>query len=127
MDTTGLIIALCVHSADIQDRDGAKLVMERLDMKRLRRLIKIWADAGYAGKLVEWAASVFRLDLDIVRKDPDVKGFALIKKRWVVERTFGWFNRFRRLSKDYEEYPESEECMIYLAMTHLMIRRLGRT
>jgi putative transposase len=125
VDTLGLILAVAVHTADIQDRDGAKLVLEKLG-NHFRRLCLIWADGGYAGKLIEWTAGLGGWVLEIVKRCDDVKGFKLLPKRWIVERTFGWLNRYRRLSKDYEELPETSESMIYLAMINLMTRRLAK-
>ena len=114
---------MVVHAANIQDRDGAKLVLGKL-LGRFPRLCLIWADGGYRGKLIEWTASFGQWVLEIVKRNDDVKGFAVLPRRWVVERTLGWLGRYRRLSKDYEEYPETSESMIYLAMTNLMTRRL---
>jgi putative transposase len=128
VDTLGLILAVVVHAADIQDRDGAKLVLERV-RHRFRRLRLIWADGGYAGTLVDWVRGLrkgSRLRLEIVKRTDDVKGFKLLPHRWVVERTFAWLGRCRRLSKDYEALPETEEAMIKLAMIHLMVRRLTK-
>lgn len=114
-----------MHAADVQDRDGAKLVLEKL-RGRFKRLVLIWADGGYAGHLVAWVKEAMGWTLEIVKRSDDVKGFAVLPKRWIVERTFGWFNRYRRLSKDYEYLTESSEAMIHLAMIHLMTRRLAR-
>jgi len=119
----GLILAVVVHAASIQDRDGAKLVLAKLK-GRFSRLKLIWADGGYAGKLIEWTRTFGRWVLEIVKRNDDVAGFVVLPRRWIVERTFGWFKRYRRLSKDYEVLPESSEAVIYLSMTHLMIRRL---
>jgi len=125
VDTLGLVLMVIVHAANIQDRDGAKLLLEKAK-ERFPRLRLIWADGGYAGKLVDWVKSVCHRVLEIVKRSDDVKGFQVLPHRWVVERTFGWLGRYRRLSKDYEELPESSEAMIYIAMIHLMVRRLGR-
>lgn len=114
---------MVVHPADIQDRDGAKLVLKKVK-KWLPKLKLIWADGGYAGKLIAWVEKICGWQLTIVRRSDEAKGFKLIPKRWIVERTFGWLGRYRRLSKDYEYHPESSEAMIYIAMTHLMVRRL---
>ena len=119
----GLILAVVVHAADIQDRDGAKLVLTRL-VGKFWRLKLIWADGGYAGQLIEWTRQLGRWVLQIVKRSDDATGFVVLPKRWIVERTFSWLGRYRRLSKDYETLPESSESVIYLAMTHLMIRRL---
>lgn len=118
-------MAVVVHTADVQDRDGAKLVLEKLQ-GHFKRLILIWADGGYAGQLIAWVKEALGVTLEIVKRSDDIKGFAVLPKRWIVERTFGWFNRYRRLSKDYEYRTESSEAMIYLAMIHLMTRRLAR-
>ena len=125
VDTRGLLLAVVVHAANIQDRDGAKLVLGKL-LGRFPRLCLIWADGGYRGKLIEWTASLGGWVLEIVKHNDDVKGFKVLPRRWVVERTLGWLGRYRRLSKDYEELVETSESMIYLAMTNLMIRRLCR-
>lgn len=125
VDTIGLLLMVVVHAANIQDRDGAKLVLTRIE-GRFPRLQLIWADGGYAGKLVDWVKSACRLVLDIVKRPKGMEGFQVLPRRWVVERTFGWLGRYRRLSKDYEELPETSEAMIYAAMIHLMVRRLAR-
>jgi putative transposase len=124
VDTLGLILAVTVHAADIQDRDGAKLVFEKLK-GRFRRLLVIWADGGYAGKLVQWVKDTFHKTLEIVKRTDDVSGFVVLPKRWIVERTFAWLNRYRRLSKDYEGRMENSEAMIHIAMINLMSRRLA--
>jgi putative transposase len=89
----------------------------------------IWADGGYAGQVVTWVRGLRgwrKLRLEIVSRPEGVKGFLLLPKRWVVERTFGWLNRFRRLSKDYEYLTQTSETMIHVAMINLMVRRLAR-
>ena len=126
VDTLGLILAVVVHPADVQDRDGAKLVLAKL-RDRFSRLRLIWADGGYAGQLVEWVRGLRprnKLRLEIVRRSDDAKGFVVLPRRWVVERTFAWLGRCRRLSKDYEATTASSEAMVKLAMIHLMVRRL---
>jgi putative transposase len=119
-----LILSVQVHPADIQDREGAKPLLQSLQ-GRFPRLETIFADGGYAGHLEDWAPDETGFTLQIVRKPDDQRGFAVLPKRWVVERTFGWFGRYRRLSKDYEERPESSVAMIHLAMTHRMLRYLA--
>ena len=114
-----------VHTADIQDRDGAKLVLEKLSEKTKTSLQKLWADGGYAGKLIDWVKENLQITLEIVSKDPGVKGFQLLPRRWVVERTFSWFDRYRRLSKDYELSPQSSEAMVYIASIQTMLKRLA--
>jgi len=120
----GLIIAVCVHAASVQDRDGARLVINRLGT-RYPRLLLMWADGGYAGKLVEWVAVTFVWVLEIVKRSDEVTGFVVLPKRWIVERSFGWIGRYRRHSKDYEYLPESSEAMILIAMISLMVHRLA--
>jgi len=114
-----------VHAADLQDRDGAKLVLDVVRGK-LPRLRLIWADGGYAGQLIDWVRDGCHWVLDIIKRSDSQRGFVVLPRRWVVERTFGWLGRYRRLSKDYEELPGTSEAMIYAAMIHLMIRRLAR-
>jgi len=128
VDALGLILSVVVHAADIQDRDGARLVLEPL-RHRFTRLRLIVADAIYNGGIAEWVAAPRRrnkLRLEIKAKDPDAEGFKPISFRWRVERTFAWLGRWRRLSKDYEGATASGEAFIKLAMIHLMARRLAR-
>lgn len=119
----GMILMVIVHAASVQDRDGAKLVFEQV-RSLFSRLKLVWADGGYAGQLVDWVESVCGWVLEIVKRSDDAKGFEVLPRRWVVERTLAWLGRYRRLSKDYEELPRSSETMVYLAMIHLMVRRL---
>jgi putative transposase len=123
VDTLGLLLAVVVHAASLQDRDGAKLGLARL-VGRFPRLRLIWADGGYAGQLVAWAQALGGWLLEIVKRPENARGFAVLPRRWVVERTLAWLGRYRRLSKDYEARPESSEAMIYLAMINLMLHRL---
>jgi putative transposase len=128
VDTLGLVLAVVVHAANIQDRDGAKLVLERLRQK-FSRLRCIWADGGYAGQLVTWVRQLRvwrKLRLEIVSRPEGMKGFVLLPKRWVVERTFAWLGRYRRLSKDYEFHTQTSETLIHVAMINVMVRRLAR-
>jgi putative transposase len=125
VDTLGLLLAVVVHSAAIQDRDGAKLVFFKA--ATLFPMMKlVWADGGYAGKLVEWLTRYCGWILEIVRKLEGQVGFQLLPKRWLVERTFAWLAHYRRLSKDYEELVENSEAMIQIAMIQLMLHRLCR-
>jgi putative transposase len=125
VDTIGLLLIVVVHTANIQDRDGAKIVLEQIK-DSFPRLKLIWADAGYSGQLVDWVSSVCGWILEIVKRSDDIKGFQILPRRWVVERTFGWLGRYRRLSKDYEGLTESSQAFIYAAMIHIMVRRLSR-
>ncbi len=126
VDTIGLLLIVVVHGANIQDRDGAKLVLERLQ-DSFSRLRLIWADGGYAGALVEWVRTLrdrHRLRMEIIKRSDTAKGFVLLPRRWVVERTFAWLSFHRRLSKDYEALPESSEAFVRVAMIRLMVARL---
>lgn len=117
-----------MHAADIQDRDGAKLVLAAL-AQTFMRLRLIWADGGYAGALLAWVAGLRtsrRLRMEIVKRSDDVKGFKVLPKRWIVERTFGWLSFQRRFSKDYEFRTDTSETFIRIAMIGLMARRLAR-
>ena len=123
VDTLGLVLAVMVHAANVQDRDGARLVLA-LIRKRFARLKVIWADGGYAGELVNWARRAGKWTLDIVRRDEAQRYFEILPHRWIVERTFAWLARYRRLSKDYEVLPQTSETMIRIAMINLMLHRL---
>lgn len=125
VDTLGLLLVVVVHAANIQDRDGAKLVF-RKRIGHLPRLQKVWADGAYGGQLLDWVKQRFMWVLDIVKRDPLVKGFKVLPKRWIVERTFGWLSHCRRLSKDYEALTETSEAFVYTAMIRLMVRRLAK-
>ena len=114
---------MAVHPAGVQDRGGAKRVLAPL-VGRLPRLERIWADAGYAGRLVDWARAEAGWELEVVAKPPGATAFVVLPKRWIVERTFAWLGKCRRLSKDDEHLVTSSEALIRLAMTGLMLRRL---
>jgi putative transposase len=124
VDTLGLLIACAVHPADVQDYDGAEWVLDKVK-ERFPRLKRVYADGIYACKLLPLCVWViYRLALKVVERLPGVRGFSVLMHRWRVERTFGWLGRNRRLSKDYERSPQVSETMIYIAMTHLMLKRL---
>lgn len=125
VDTLGNLLGVVVHPADIQDRDGAQLVLNHLPEAVWERLERIWADGGYRGKLVDWVKETFAVILDIVLCPDEQIGFAVLPKRWIVERTFAWFGRYRRLSKDYEQRLENSEGMVYLASIHHLLKRLA--
>ena len=123
VDTVGLIVALVVHPANIQDRDGGKLLIRQLGT-RFRRLQLIFADGGYAGRFVDWTRGWYGRFVEIVKR-PASSGFVVLPKRWIVERTFAWLGKYRRLSKDYETLTQSSEAMIAIAMINLMVHRLS--
>jgi putative transposase len=124
VDTLGLLLAVVVTAASVSDPAGTRLLFQRLSgsCKKLRR---IWVDGTYRGQLLEWVLLHCTFLLQPVLRSDDHKGFVVLPRRWVVERTFAWLTQCRRLSKDYEVLPESSEAWIYLAMTRLMIRRLA--
>ncbi len=126
VDVLGLVLMVVVHAASLQEQDGAKLVLERVQ-DRLPRLRLIWADAGYNVQwLIEWVQTVCHWVIEIVKRPEGSQGFVLLPRRWVVERTFGWLSHYRLLSKDYEVLPRNSEAVVYVAMIHLMVRRLAR-
>ncbi len=127
VDTQGNILALKVTTADVQDRDGAQLLLNVLTVA-FGWLKLIWADGGYAGKLVDHVAGISRhrrVKLEIVKRSDDIKGFKVLPKRWIVERTFGWLIQSRRLIRDHEVKIEHSEAMIYLSMSKRMLARVA--
>ena len=125
MDTLGLIWGLCVSAASVQDRDGVLLLLRQIE--RLEdRLQTMYADGSYRGALESLVAALCDWKLVIVEKPQGHKGFAVLPKRWIIERTFAWMGKYRRLSKDYEFRPENSEAMIYWAMTNRMLRLLAK-
>jgi putative transposase len=126
VDTLGLPLSVYVTSADVQDRVGARCILAGLK-PFVPRLKKIWADGAYAGeKLAGWLEEQGGWELQIVERDRGVKGFEVLPRRWIVERTFSWLIRNRRLSKDYERLVQTSETFIKVAMIRLMLRRLAR-
>lgn len=123
VDTLGLIMAVVVTTACVQDRDGLKKLLRSFGVHQ-KKLRKIWVDGGYRGAVIEWVKARFRYCLEVVLRSDDIKGFAVLPKRWIVERTFAWITNHRRLSKDYERFTRTSETMIQIAMTRLMLRRL---
>jgi putative transposase len=123
VDTLGLLMAVIVTAASVSAPAGARLLFARLGgaCKKLRLL---WVDGGYRGQLLAWVSPHMRFVLRVTLRPEGTKGFVLLPRRWVVERTLAWLNQSRRLSKDYERLPKSSEAMIYLSMTRLMLRRL---
>ena len=128
VDCLGLILGLVITSAAVQDRDAAKELIETL-VSWFRRLQVIWADGGYLGALVQWVKGLRpfgKLRLEIVRRCDDVKGFKVLPRRWVVERTFAWLYKSRRLCRDYEVRLDHSEAMIRIGMIRIMVRRLAK-
>jgi len=125
VDVLGRVLAVRVHAANIQDRDGARALLPHL-VAAFPSLVRLRADGGYAGKLVEWVSTELKRTLEIVKRPREKKGFAVLGWRWIVERTFGRLNRLRRLSKDFEALPETSEAWIRIAMIQLMTRRLAK-
>ena len=121
----GLLLAVIVHSANLQDRDGARYLLTYI-AEWLPRVQTIVADGGYAGKLVRWVRDTFGWTLTVVKRTAEMVGFEVLPARWIVERTFAWLGNYRRLSKDYEGRTEVSEAFVYVAMIHLMLRRLAR-
>jgi putative transposase len=129
VDTLGLVVLAKVTAANVQDVHAGKQVLSNLAQKPevLSRLQKIFADGGYRGELVEWVSEELHAILEIVLKLSDQKGFQVLPKRWVIERTFAWISRYRRLARDYERLAATSETFIYIAMIRLGLRRLART
>jgi transposase len=128
VDTSGLVLKAVVHAASVQERAGAKLVLAGITAT-FPLLGLVWADAGYVNRvdqgLLAWAREHAGVELQIVPRNADVKGFQVLPRRWVVERTFSWLGRCRRLTRDYERKPAHAEAMIKVAMIRLMAARLA--
>jgi putative transposase len=126
VDALGLPLSVYVTSADVQDRVGRRSLLAGLK-PFVPRLKKIWADGAYTGeKLASWLEEQGGWELEIVEREREARGFEVLSKRWIVERTFSWLIRNRRLSKDYERMVQSSETFIKVAMIRLMLRRLAR-
>jgi transposase len=126
VDTGGLLLVVLVTMAGIQDRDGGLRLLALL-RERFSTVTLVWADGGYAARLVIWAQRVLASTVTVVKRSDDAKGFVVLPRRWVVERTFGWISKNRRCVRDYETLPEHHEAMVQLSMIMLMSRRLART
>jgi transposase len=125
VDATGLLLEVLVTPASTQDRDAARPLL--FNLHRARRRIRLaWADGGYAGKLQPWAATYLKLTVQIVRRPDDLHTFAVLPRRWVVERTLAWITSYRRCARDYERLPAHHQAMILWAMISIMTRRLAR-
>ena len=126
MDTLGLVLVVVVTAACVQDRDAGQRLLWRL-RSGYRGVRLVWADGGYAGKLVAWATAVLRLTVEIVRKRPGQSTFEVLSRRWVVERTLAWIVKHRRTVRDYERLPDHHAAMVTWAMVAVMTRRLARS
>jgi transposase len=125
VDTLGLLLAVVVTGAGVQDRDGAMPLLAKLRAACLR-IALVWADSAYAGALVDWARRGLAVTLEIVKRTDDMSGFVVLPRRWVVERTLAWISRQRRCVRDYERLHVNHEAMTQWAMILVMTRRLGR-
>ncbi|WP_027268711.1 IS5 family transposase [Leptolyngbya sp. PCC 6406] len=127
VDTMGLVLMVVVTAASLPERDGARKVLEKMHQvsQWFTRLCVIWVDGGYSGNdFMKEIMDRFRWVIEVIKRPDCAQGFVLLPKRWVVERTFGWFTFCRRLSKDYERLPETAEAWIYVANIRVMLRRL---
>lgn len=126
-DTQGLALELRVTPANISENGGAKALWRRAGRRRgpAKRVRRVWVDQGYKPGLIHWCRTRYGVEIDIVQKPPGQKGFAVQPKRWAVERTFGWFSAYRRLSLDYEKLIENSQSMIWMALSRVLLRRLA--
>lgn len=124
VDTLGLLVVVLVTAASLQDRDGGRLVLSRARMA-MPSIVLVWADGGYAGRLVAFARQFLRMTVQIVRKPAGQRTFEVLPRRWVIERTLSWLVRCRRLDHDYERLPQHAEAMVKWTMIGLMTRRLA--
>jgi transposase len=128
VDTLGLVLRVLVTAASVGEREGGKQVLKKVKQmgQAGSRLHTIWVDGGFDGKpFMQWVMDVCRWIVQVVLRPEQTKGFVLLKKRWVVERTFGWLMGCRRLVRDYELLSETSETFIYLAIIRVMVRRLA--
>jgi putative transposase len=124
VDTLGLLIETLIHSAGIQDRDGGKLLVAKAKLNGAT-FIKGYADGIYTGDFIPFTKKMFTVDFEIVKRSDQHK-FVVLPKRWIVERTLSWINRYRRLAKDFERFGRTVRNWIFLAMTRLMLKRLSK-
>lgn len=125
VDTQGYLLDIELTAASVQDRHAAQALLRRVKT-RFPSLAHVWVDASYQGVLQAWASNLIDLTLEVVARPPAATGFQVLPRRWVVERTFAWLGRYRRLSKDYEYLVSSSKAMLYLAMSNLMLNRLSK-
>lgn len=124
MDTEGHTLGVLVVPADWSEPEGGRALLTQF-VPHLPRLLKLWADQGYRGDFVGWVPETFGVEVEIVTRPPEAKGFVLLARRWVVERTLGWLSRNRRLAKEYEHLMASSTLLLYLAAVHLLLKRLA--
>jgi transposase len=124
VDTEGHTLGVLVVPADWSEQEGGRALLAQL-LPHLPRLLKVWADRGYRGELVTWLRETFGVELEIVTRPPDAKGFVLLARRWIVERTLAWWSRNRRLAKEYEHLLASSTLLLYLAAVQLLLKRLA--
>jgi transposase len=124
VDVCGLILAVVVTPANVQDRDGA-VPLIHLAALLYPTIVKILVDGAYVGSVIDQAAAAPGIAVEVTKRNEQVKGFVPVRKRWVVERTFGWTGRYRRTSKDYERYCETEQYVMQWVMASLLLRRLA--
>lgn len=128
VDTLGLVLRVLVTAASLGEREGGKQLLKKVKQmgRPVNRLHRIWVDGGFDGEpFMQWVMDVCRWIVQVVLRPKERKGFVLLPKRWVVERTLGWLAGCRRLNRDYELLPETSETFIYLAMIRIMVRRLA--
>ncbi|MFZ4138345.1 MULTISPECIES: IS5 family transposase [Streptomyces] len=125
VDTLGLLLAVMVTAASATDRDAGQTLLARLHTRHWR-VTRVWADGGYTGRLVDFARDALSIALTVVRRVDDTRGFTVLPKRWLVERTFAWLMHSRRLARDYERRTDTSESMLHWSMSIVMSRRLAR-
>jgi transposase len=125
VDTLGLLLCVLVTAASTQDRDGARPLLQRLG-DSCHRIRLVWADGGYAGKLLDWAQAAVKITVSVVKRSDDAVGFVVLPRRWVVERTLAWITGHRRCVRDYERLPEHHEAMVRWSMIRITSRRLTK-
>lgn len=123
VDVCGLLLAVSVTSASVQDRDGAVPLICAAHSE-YPTIQKILVDGAYVGDVIDQAETATGIAVEVTKRNEEAKGFVPVRKRWAVERTFGWFGRYRRTSKDYERYADTEEYVIKWTMVALLLRRL---
>lgn len=124
VDTEGHVLGVLVVAADWSEPAGGQALLAQL-VPQLPRLLKLWADKAYRGELVTGLRDTFGVELEIVTRPPEAKGFVLLPRRWVVERTLAWWSRNRRLAKEYEHWTASSTLLLYLAAVHRLLKRLA--